>query len=211
MPGHMHGGTHRSHHPFQAVAQVQRPLVRVQTSCGGVFHAPRVVITLPLGVLQSGSVAFSPPLPLAAPAKASALSRLGTGIYNKVCILCAAIVETVSCISVLPIPTTRNRFNTHQQVQRSGVLALKSSCHFTCRCKHQVMLVFEEAFWDNAVMIHRIPTVEERGRCGVAQGRRQLYPINASAVALGMPQHHVASPVTVNLHLPCFAFLSPLH
>lgn len=74
---------------------------------------------MPLGVLQSGSVAFSPPLPLAAPAKASALSRLGTGIYNKVCILCAATVQTVSCISALPIPATRNRFDTHHAVVAS--------------------------------------------------------------------------------------------
>jgi monoamine oxidase len=44
------------------------------------FTASRVVVTLPLGVLQAGSVTFSPALPTA---KTAAISRLGMGSYNK--------------------------------------------------------------------------------------------------------------------------------
>jgi monoamine oxidase len=37
--------------------------VRVQTADGQVFPADRVLITVPLGVLQAGAIAFDPPLP----------------------------------------------------------------------------------------------------------------------------------------------------
>lgn len=47
----------------------------------GVFHGNRVICTLPLGVLQSGQVAFTPPLP---PAKQAAIHRLGMGLLDKV-------------------------------------------------------------------------------------------------------------------------------
>ncbi|PNH12967.1 Polyamine oxidase 3 [Tetrabaena socialis] len=47
------------------------------------FRARAVVVTLPLGVLRSGAVAFSPPLELADPRKAAAIGRLGVAVYNK--------------------------------------------------------------------------------------------------------------------------------
>lgn len=47
---------------------------------GGSFRAGRAVITLPLGVLQKGSVRFDPPLP---PAKQAAIGSLGMGLLNK--------------------------------------------------------------------------------------------------------------------------------
>ncbi|MDT8990526.1 FAD-dependent oxidoreductase [Curvibacter sp. APW13] len=50
------------------------------TTKSGSFAASRVVVTLPLGVLQSGSVSFSPALPAA---KQTAISKLGMGVYNK--------------------------------------------------------------------------------------------------------------------------------
>lgn len=53
--------------------------VTVSTTSGS-FTASRVVVTLPLGVLQSGAVTFSPALPSA---KQTAISRLGMGVYNK--------------------------------------------------------------------------------------------------------------------------------
>lgn len=53
--------------------------VRVHTD-RGVFAADHVVVTLPLGVLQAGAVAFDPPLPAA---KQEAIGRLGMGVYNK--------------------------------------------------------------------------------------------------------------------------------
>lgn len=46
----------------------------------GRFTADRVVITLPLGVLQSGAVSFSPPLPSN---KNVAINKLGVGLLNK--------------------------------------------------------------------------------------------------------------------------------
>ncbi|KAG2495509.1 hypothetical protein HYH03_006452 [Edaphochlamys debaryana] len=74
-------------------------------SAGGVFVTARVggwgpeqgqvvcvaaraaVVTLPLGVLRSGAVRFSPPLEAVDPAKAAAIARLGTAVYNKVVML----------------------------------------------------------------------------------------------------------------------------
>lgn len=50
------------------------------TTNRGTFPASRVVVTLPLGVLQAGSVAFSPALPAA---KRTAIAKLGMGSYNK--------------------------------------------------------------------------------------------------------------------------------
>lgn len=45
------------------------------------FQADAAVITLPLGVLKSGAVTFSPPLP---EAKQTAINRLSMGVLNKV-------------------------------------------------------------------------------------------------------------------------------
>ncbi|MFN8032410.1 MAG: FAD-dependent oxidoreductase [Mycobacterium sp.] len=50
------------------------------TTDKGVFAAGRVIVTLPLGVLQSGSVTFSPGLPAH---KADAIRALGYGVLNK--------------------------------------------------------------------------------------------------------------------------------
>ncbi|MFI2185320.1 flavin monoamine oxidase family protein [Streptomyces sioyaensis] len=46
----------------------------------GTFHAGRVVVTLPLGVLQSGAVTFGPGLPST---KRTAIDKLGMGVLNK--------------------------------------------------------------------------------------------------------------------------------
>lgn len=54
--------------------------VIVETTCG-VFRAPRIVITLPLGVLKAGSVGFDPPLP---ETKRAAIERLGMGLLDKI-------------------------------------------------------------------------------------------------------------------------------
>lgn len=50
------------------------------TTDQGPFTAARVIVTLPLGVLQSGSVTFVPGLPQAT---AEAISALGFGVLNK--------------------------------------------------------------------------------------------------------------------------------
>jgi monoamine oxidase len=53
--------------------------VRVETH-DGVFRAPRAVVTLPLGVLKAGAVAFSPPLPAD---KRAAIERMAMGVLDK--------------------------------------------------------------------------------------------------------------------------------
>jgi monoamine oxidase len=55
--------------------------VTVTTAEHGAFRAAQVVATLPLGVLQAGTVMFEPPLPEAV---AGAIGRLGMGTYDKV-------------------------------------------------------------------------------------------------------------------------------
>ncbi len=55
--------------------------VRLKTADGRIFEADRAVITLPIGVLQSGAVVFTPSLP---ESKRAALSRLQMGLLNKI-------------------------------------------------------------------------------------------------------------------------------
>lgn len=54
---------------------------KVHLDDGEVIAADKVVLTTPLGVLKSGSIAFSPPLP---EWKTNAIDRLGFGVMNKV-------------------------------------------------------------------------------------------------------------------------------
>jgi polyamine oxidase len=54
--------------------------VRLETTQGGV-DADRVIITIPLGVLKAGTIAFDPPLP---EDKQAAIERLGFGLLDKV-------------------------------------------------------------------------------------------------------------------------------
>ena len=67
------------------LAQVVREIhlenggVRVVTDRGE-FRAERCLVTVPLGVLKSGKIAFSPPLPAA---KQEAIAALGMGLLNK--------------------------------------------------------------------------------------------------------------------------------
>ncbi len=55
--------------------------VRLKTADGRIFEADRAVVTLPIGVLQSGAVVFKPALP---ESKRAALSRLQMGLLNKI-------------------------------------------------------------------------------------------------------------------------------
>lgn len=54
--------------------------VRVTTASAS-FEAAEVVVTVPLGVLKAGSIAFEPPLPEAV---AGAIERVGMGTFDKV-------------------------------------------------------------------------------------------------------------------------------
>ncbi len=55
--------------------------VTLTTADGEEIAADRVVVTVPLGVLQAGGLTFDPPLP---PATADAIDGLGTGLLDKV-------------------------------------------------------------------------------------------------------------------------------
>lgn len=55
--------------------------VAVHATNGSTFKADAAVVTLPLGVLKKGTVAFEPPLPAR---KTEAIERLGYGVLNKV-------------------------------------------------------------------------------------------------------------------------------
>jgi monoamine oxidase len=50
----------------------------------GIYHAKRVVCTIPLGVLKSGAITFQPEL---SESKQTAIRRLGMGVVNKVGLL----------------------------------------------------------------------------------------------------------------------------
>ncbi len=54
--------------------------VTVTLADGDQLTAPRCIVALPLGVLQSGEIAFTPGLP---ETQTSALARLGTGVLDK--------------------------------------------------------------------------------------------------------------------------------
>ncbi|NJL04979.1 MAG: NAD(P)-binding protein [Chloroflexaceae bacterium] len=58
--------------------------VTVGTQAGQSYRAERVVVTLPLGVLQAGSVTFEPPLPAA---RLQAQQRLAMGTLNKLALV----------------------------------------------------------------------------------------------------------------------------
>lgn len=73
----------RLQHEVTAISYQEQDGVTVQTSQGPV-SGQYAVITLPLGVLQSGRVAFSPALPQS---KRSAIAGLGVGVLNKCCLL----------------------------------------------------------------------------------------------------------------------------
>lgn len=55
--------------------------VRVETATGEVLTADRAIVTVPLGVLQAGAIAFDPSLPAA---KREAIARLEMGSLEKV-------------------------------------------------------------------------------------------------------------------------------
>jgi lysine-specific histone demethylase 1 len=57
------------------------PRVRVTTTGGEAFEGALALVTMPLGVLKSGTVQFDPPLP---DWKSGAVARLGFGDLNKV-------------------------------------------------------------------------------------------------------------------------------
>ena len=69
----------RLEHVVRRIARVADG-VRVETD-RGVFTAAQTVVTVPLGVLKAGAIAFEPPLPAEV---ADPIARLGMGVFNKV-------------------------------------------------------------------------------------------------------------------------------
>lgn len=70
----------------EAVTEIDHsgPAVVVTTAGGATFEADRVVVTVPLGVLKEGSVAFRPSLPVR---KRDAMAKLEMGVLNKAYLL----------------------------------------------------------------------------------------------------------------------------
>lgn len=66
-------------HPVRSVRRVDDGWT-VDTDHGA-FTADDVVVTVPLGVLQSGAIGFDPPLPQRA---SDSVARLGMGVFNKI-------------------------------------------------------------------------------------------------------------------------------
>lgn len=55
--------------------------VKVETSDGMSFEGSRVIVTVPLGVLKAGTIAFDPPLP---ESKSDVIRRIGFGTVEKI-------------------------------------------------------------------------------------------------------------------------------
>jgi len=60
--------------------------VKVTTSDGTVYTAGKVIVSVPLGVLKAGKIAFVPALSSSAPNKAAAINRMAMGTLNHMCL-----------------------------------------------------------------------------------------------------------------------------
>lgn len=73
----------RLQHEVQEIDYQGAAGVTVRTQHGS-FSAPQLIVTLPLGVLKTGKVRFTPALPSR---KQIAIEHLGVGVLNKCCLL----------------------------------------------------------------------------------------------------------------------------
>lgn len=73
-------------------------VVKVTTSSGQIYYANKVINTIPLGVLQSGSVTFTPALPTE---YQTAISSIGMGIFNKIIVTLSGNLTTNTSMRVL--------------------------------------------------------------------------------------------------------------
>eukprot|EP00798_Chlamydomonas_sp_ICE-L_P008635 gene8635-34083_t len=74
--------------------QGQAAGVSITCADGSTYTADAAVLTIPLGVLKKGTVAFNPPLP---EAKQEAIHRLGYGVLNKLVMLFPEVFWDDSC------------------------------------------------------------------------------------------------------------------
>ncbi|KAF9288553.1 hypothetical protein BGZ68_000106 [Mortierella alpina] len=98
--------------------------VRISTN-KGFFTADVVLVTLPLGVLKSNSVAFSPPLP---ERKQTAINRLGFGTMVKIVLYFPTCFwpEDKHFINFLPIPSSIPNPKLCRHLNRRQMAALKT-------------------------------------------------------------------------------------
>ncbi|CAO3566203.1 unnamed protein product [Mortierella alpina] len=98
--------------------------VRISTNKGS-FTADVVLVTLPLGVLKSNSVAFSPPLP---ERKQTAIHRLGFGTMVKIVLYFPTCFwpEDKHFINFLPIPNSIPNPKLCRHLNRRQMAALKT-------------------------------------------------------------------------------------
>jgi monoamine oxidase len=64
------------------------------------FHAKKVLVTVPLGVLKSGDIEFIPPLPIS---KQNAISKLGMGLLQKHWLLFDEVYWDEDVVWILPV------------------------------------------------------------------------------------------------------------
>ncbi len=64
--------------PVTAINYTTSPVV--VTTTGGSYNADHVIITIPVGVLKTGDITYTPALPAS---KTGAISRIGMGVLNK--------------------------------------------------------------------------------------------------------------------------------
>ena len=69
---------------IKTVVDASAGYVSTVTTNGGTHLAPRIVVTLPLGVLKANTIVFDPALPTD---KTNAIAKLGVGLLNKISIL----------------------------------------------------------------------------------------------------------------------------
>ncbi|KAF9952885.1 hypothetical protein BGZ72_005844 [Mortierella alpina] len=98
--------------------------VRISTNKGS-FQADVVLVTLPLGVLKSNSVAFSPPLP---ERKQTAIDRLGFGTMVKIVLYFPTCFwpEDKHFINFLPIPSSIPNPKLCRHLNRRQMAALRT-------------------------------------------------------------------------------------
>ncbi len=72
----------RIQHEVRRINYRRKRKVRIETTRAA-FEADRVVVTVPLGVLKSGSISFSPALPAR---KREAIVKLAMGVLDKLCL-----------------------------------------------------------------------------------------------------------------------------
>ena len=93
----------------ETVKLVAQKADRVEVhATSGVFHARRVIVTLPIGVLQSGSVEFSPPL---SARKSGVIGRIGMGCLSKTFLKFPGIFWPIKSDFVSRIPAAGDRGN----------------------------------------------------------------------------------------------------